>query len=165
MVSLRKTFDKRFRLWCSLNHTNIVGLYLVTPDALTLFQEYCENGSLREYWKKELTLNPWIVIRDILGALTFLHDQNPPIVHGNLNPGKIYITRDGIAKIGEFGLSQMVSSFPHLVPSIRVDGMARWMSPECFVNGDIGLNPLNTPLDVWSFGCTLFEVSSIQIPY
>lgn len=85
-------------------------------------------------------------------------------------------------------------AFPHLVPSISLDGIVRWMSPEYFVSkprsesksdSDFGSDSesdsesepeldatnLTTQLDMWSFGCTLFEVgvlvnlTSMQVDY
>ncbi|KAJ1303890.1 hypothetical protein OPQ81_008302 [Rhizoctonia solani] len=166
LINLRKDFKESFRLWWSLNHPNIVGLHLVGPSKLTLFQEYCESGSLREYCKKELPFDQWIsMLRDVLSGLEFLHSQDPPIVHGSINPGKVYVTQGGTAKLGEFGLSRLVAGFPHLVPSICVDGITRWMSPECFVKNGIQPGPLKVQLDIWSFGCTLFEVITKDIPY
>lgn len=70
-------------------------------------------------------------------------------------------------------------AFPHLTPSISLDGIVRWMSPEYFISkpraesepelesdsesdseSELGLDAtsLTTQLDMWSYGCTLFEV-------
>lgn len=67
--------------------------------------------------------------------------------------------------------------FPHLAPSISLDEIVRWMSPEYFISkpkpecepdsesdseSELELDASNptTQLDMWSFGCTLFEVGS-----
>ncbi|CAE6496271.1 unnamed protein product [Rhizoctonia solani] len=152
---LRKDFHERFQLWRSLSHPNLATLYLTASKELTLFQEYCKDGDLREYIKKDLSETDYIhIITDVLGGIDYLHSRNPPIAHGCINPGKIYM-KGKMAKLGEFGLSQLVAEFPHLVPSISVTGMARWMSPEYFNGSQPG--EFTAQGDMWSFGSTLFE--------
>ncbi|KAF8674567.1 Protein tyrosine kinase [Rhizoctonia solani] len=101
-------------------------------------------------------------IRDVLRGIVYLHTHNPPIAHGCINPGKVYM-RGETAKLGEFGLSQLVSDFPHLVPSITVGSITRWMCPEYFDKTGPGSTTIQG--DVWSFGCTLLEITTGFIPY
>ncbi|KDN47684.1 hypothetical protein RSAG8_03474, partial [Rhizoctonia solani AG-8 WAC10335] len=163
-LDLRKDFYERFQLWKSLSHPSIVALYFIASRELTLFQEYCENGNLREYLKKSLLEIEHIgIIEDILNGIVYLHGRDPPVAHGCINPGKIYIGHAGRAKLGEFGLSQSVAEFPHLAPSITVTGMTRWMSPEYLNGSEPGLATI--PGDLWSFGCTLLEMITGLIPY
>ncbi|KAL5638876.1 hypothetical protein ACGC1H_003289 [Rhizoctonia solani] len=164
LLDLRKDFDERFQLWKSFSHPSIADLYFVTSTELTLFQEYCENGNLREYLKRSLSeIEHIVIIEDILKGVVYLHGRDPPIAHGYINPGKIFIGHAGRAKLGEFGLSQSVAGFPHLAPSITVAGMTRWMSPEYFNGSEAGLATI--PGDLWSFGCTLLEMITGLIPY
>ncbi|KAG8712093.1 hypothetical protein FRC11_001038 [Ceratobasidium sp. 423] len=163
LINLREDFHDRFQLWGSLSHPNIATLYFVASKELTLFQEYCESGDLREYIKRDLSEIDYLrIIADVLGGIAYLHNRNPPIAHGCINPGKIYM-RDKTAKLGEFGLSQMVSEFPHLVPSISVTGMTRWMGSEYFNGSQPG--EFTVQGDIWSFGCTLFEIFTGTLPY
>ncbi|KAG9123951.1 hypothetical protein FRC07_013384 [Ceratobasidium sp. 392] len=69
-------------------------------------------------------------IEGILCGLTYLHGHDPVIVHGNINPGKIYVTANGTIKIGEFGLAESLAEFSHLVPAVSFNGLVRWTSPE-----------------------------------
>ncbi|ELU41292.1 protein tyrosine kinase domain-containing protein [Rhizoctonia solani AG-1 IA] len=117
LSNLRKDFQDRFQTLTSLNHFNLTEVYFERSSQLTLYQEYCENGDLRE--------------------------------------GKVYM-RGETAKLGEFGLSQLVSDFPHLVPSITVGSITRWMCPEYFDKTGPGSTTIQG--DVWSFGCTLLEL-------
>ncbi|CAE6501859.1 unnamed protein product [Rhizoctonia solani] len=159
-----RDFQERFQLWKSLAHPSIAALYFIAPRELTLFQEYCENGNLREYLKQSLSEIEHIrIVEDILRGVVYLHGRDPPVAHGYINPGKIYIGHAGRAKLGEFGLSKSVAGFSHLVPSITVTGMTRWMSPEYFNDSEPGLDTI--PGDIWSFGCTLLEMITGLIPY
>ncbi|CEL59198.1 Tyrosine-protein kinase TXK OS=Homo sapiens GN=TXK PE=1 SV=3 [Rhizoctonia solani AG-1 IB] len=160
---LRKDFRERFQTWASLSHPNLAAIHFVDSLKFTLFQEYCESGDLREYIKQVSSEIEYIgIIRDILCGIVYLHTRDDPITHGWINPGKIYM-KGKTAKLGEFGLSQLVSGFPNLVPSISVAGMTRWTCPEYFDEREPGLS---TALgDVWSFGCTIFELTTGLMPY
>ncbi|CEL53055.1 Serine/threonine-protein kinase dst1 OS=Dictyostelium discoideum GN=dst1 PE=3 SV=1 [Rhizoctonia solani AG-1 IB] len=160
---LRKDFHEQFQTWASLSHPNLAAIHFVDSLEFTLFQEYCENGDLREYIKQVSSEVEYIgIIKDILYGIVYLHSREDPIAHGWINPGKIYM-KGKTAKLGEFGLAQLVSEFPNLVPSISVAGMTRWTCPEYFNEREPGLS--TTLGDVWSFGCTIFELTTGLIPY
>ncbi|CAE6430112.1 unnamed protein product [Rhizoctonia solani] len=166
LFNLRKTFDDSTQLWQSLTHLYIAELSSASLDEFALSQEYYACGDLRQYLKRQsgLSMGERLqVMGQVLNGLTYLHSKNPPIIHGCINPAKIYITWKGIPKLGEFSLSQLVSGFPNLAPSINTGGMARWMSPEYFDESSPGTR--TTQLDLWSFGCTLFEVITGFLPH
>ncbi|KAF8597270.1 kinase-like protein, partial [Ceratobasidium sp. AG-I] len=110
----------------------------------------------------------FIQISDILRGVEYLHTRTPPIVHGCLNANKVFVTQDGVTKIGEFGLATLTRNIAVLVPSISHAGLSRWMSPE-LVNFDPGEgNATPTPTtasDVWAVGCTLYEIVTGELPY
>ncbi|KAG8780198.1 hypothetical protein FRC12_023349 [Ceratobasidium sp. 428] len=96
--------------------------------------------------------------------MNYLHSQNPPLVHGCLRLDKIFVTADGTAKIGEFGLSFLTRDFALHAPSISQAGLSRWMSPELVdVDPDTGTVVPTTASDVWALACTLLEVSANSV--
>ncbi|KAG8712095.1 hypothetical protein FRC11_001040, partial [Ceratobasidium sp. 423] len=170
LFNLRRTFDDSTQLWLSLAHPHIAELSGASLDEFALSQEYYAGGDLRQVRLPHPTSDFGLsmgerlqVMGRVLNGLTYLHSRDPPIIHGCINPGKIYITWNGVPKLGEFSLSQLVSGFPNLVPSIHTGGMARWMSPEYFEESSPGIR--TTQLDLWSFGCTLFEVITGFLPH
>ncbi|CAE6414605.1 unnamed protein product [Rhizoctonia solani] len=160
--NLREEFDAKFSSWSLLQDHRIASVFSVDSRTLTFHQDFYPRGDLRQFCQQGLSGTMCRgVFRDILAGVLYLHTQMPPIVHGCINPGKIYMTYDNRAKIGEFSLSQLAQNFSHLTPSVSVDWMLRWMSPEYVNNESIP----TTQSDVWSLGCTFFEVITGCLPY
>ncbi|KAG8782548.1 hypothetical protein FRC12_020672, partial [Ceratobasidium sp. 428] len=93
---------------------------------------FCENGTARNYlnrYDNDIDRKK-LMIQQVLEGTNYLHSQNPPLVHGCLRLDKIFVTADGTAKVGEFGLSFLTRDFALHAPSISQAGLSRWMSPE-----------------------------------
>ena len=106
----------------SLQHPNILRLYDVIDDPkvnkVYLVTEFCQQGDLGNVTKasdrKELqsiikidTSSDNVLRRisfEIMNGLLFLHQNN--IVHNDLKPSNILISRDGTVKLADFGVSQ-----------------------------------------------------------
>lgn len=144
-----KTYNDKVSEWVPLTHANVVRVYALEGD-LNLRVEYCANGCIRDYLKMHVGQQ----IRD------------PPIIHGSLNAGKLFIDAHGRTKIGEFGLTSLCYPVAALVPSVVFTGFSRWMSPELF---DLNLDGTDVPptlaSDVWALGCTIFEIIFEKLPY
>ena len=99
----------------------------------TLFiqMEYCEGETLRKKigdWS--LTeIQKWGIIKQILEALTYLHQQN--LVHSDLKPANIFLDKELNVKIGDFGISNRITrtapinSFPPLITALPQEELAR----------------------------------------
>ncbi|CAE6531163.1 unnamed protein product [Rhizoctonia solani] len=163
-----KTYRDKVSEWATLGHPNIVSVYAHEED-LNLHVEYCSNGSLRDFLKTPVgnKANKIDMISDILAGLEYLHTLDPPIVHGNINAGKLFVGADGRTKIGEFGLAALCYPLAPLASAITFTGFSRWMSPELLdmdPDDDIPLVS-SMPSDIWALGCTIFEVIAEKLPY
>jgi serine/threonine protein kinase len=47
-TSYPQDFHEQYQTWASLGHPNLAAIHFVDSEEFTLFQEYCENGDLRE---------------------------------------------------------------------------------------------------------------------
>ncbi|KAG9096021.1 hypothetical protein FRC06_009167 [Ceratobasidium sp. 370] len=157
-VNTRGTTEYRHKatVWSSLKHNNLVNVFGLN-GGWNLDVEYYENGCVRDYLKAHPGADKLAIIRDMLAGVSYLHNLSSPIVHGNLNAGKLFVSHDNTIKIGEFGLAALCCPVAADTPSISFSGLSRWMSPELL---DIGIDDEVTPTresDIWALGCTLFE--------
>lgn len=162
-----KAYKEKVSEWAPLTHGNIVQVYALGDD-LNLRVEYCANGCIRDYLKAHVgqQINKAEIISDVLAGLNYLHSSDPPIVHGSLNAGKLFVDARGRTKIGEFGLTALCYRVAPLVPSVIFTGFSRWMSPELFSLDPDGANAHpTTASDIWALACTLFEIISEKLPY
>jgi len=168
-VRTRKRLNREVYVWHRLEHPNVVKLfgtsYHISGRPAMIMQWY-DNGNATEYLSKK---NPQAdrvkLILDVARGMEYLHTHRPPIVHADLKGNNVLITDDGRAALCDFGLSQVIEDLAGptgFTPSNPDVGPLRWQAPE-FLEGD---DEHPTPAsDVWSFGCTAFELLTGQLPY
>jgi translation initiation factor 2-alpha kinase 4 len=139
----------------------------VRPERTTLYiqMEYCENRTLRHLIKDDLYKDrdkSWNLFRQILDGLAHIHANG--IVHRDLKPDNIFITKDGYARIGDFGLATtgLVTATgrgSHALvagPETRSIGTTYYVAPEL---GSKGSGKYSSKVDMYSLGIILFEMS------
>ncbi|MEO6774691.1 MAG: serine/threonine-protein kinase [Kofleriaceae bacterium] len=144
-----------------LSHANVVQVFDFgrIGDALFIAMEYVDGldlALLLRKFKDEKRLLPlpaaFHIAIEIIRALDFAHGHG--VVHRDVSPSNILISRAGEVKIGDFGIA--VAAAPHKAggPGLRkVMGKWRYMSPEQ-ARGDT----LDTRSDLFSAGSVLFEL-------
>ncbi len=158
-------FEREAKLLASLNHPNIATIYGLeeVEGRRYLILEYIDGESLIEYlnrnrqsWRKCVE-----AAASIADALAAAHARG--VVHRDIKPDNILFTRDGVAKVLDFGLALSVSTEKQDEPddiTIRLDtkpgaimGTPGYMSPE-----QVRGKPADTRSDIFSFGCLLHEM-------
>lgn len=111
-IKTRERFLNEGLLTAKLNHPNIVNLYdvLQDSDSIYLIMEYLNGEPLNKIIKNRKIdkKNAEKIYHEIQSALKYLHNQEPPILHQDVSPHNIFITKDGRAKLIDYGISKIV---------------------------------------------------------
>lgn len=155
-------FQREARAAASLSHPNIVAVYDVGSDAGTQYivMELVPGRTLKEVIEKEAPLGTARIIelgRQICEGLEYAHQQG--IVHRDVKPHNILVTRDGRAKIADFGIAVALGA-SSLTQSGYVVGSAQYISPEQ-AKGE----PSTALSDLYSTGVTLYEMATGRLPF
>jgi serine/threonine-protein kinase len=156
-------FVERFRREAQsaagLNHPNIVSVYDWGEANGTYFivMEYVEGESLAELLQSEGRLHPdraAEMAADMASALGFAH-RNGGVIHRDVKPGNVLLTREGTVKVADFGIARAMSdsSDRNLTKTGSVMGTATYFSPEQARGANV--DPRS---DVYSLGCVLYEM-------
>lgn len=146
----------------SLSHNNIVSIYDVGQiDGLSfIVMEYVDGMTLKEYINENKPIK-WqtaceIAIQ-IASALTEAHEHG--IIHRDIKPHNILITKDNVAKVADFGIARAVSS-DTVVAGGTALGSVHYISPEQARGGYVD----NTS-DLYSLGVVLYEMLTGTLPF
>ena len=120
---------------------------------LWLITDFCEAGNLAKYYKSNnVDFAEKVKIgRQCAGAIAFLHNMEPPMLHRDIKPGNVLIKMEegtSRVKMADFGLAQ--SSDKKTVFS-TVGGSMQYMSPELFSSSP----KYRKSIDVFSLGVLL----------
>ena len=160
------SFVERFRreaqAAANLNDQNIVGIYDWGQEAGTYFivMEYVEGRSLRDLIRSEGPLDATQaseITAEIASALAFAHRSG--VVHRDVKPGNVLLTRAGTVKVTDFGIAR-AGTGDGLTQTGSVMGTATYFSPEQAQ----GL-PVDGRSDVYSLGVVLYEMVTGVVPF
>lgn len=162
-----RRFLQEARTAAKLNHRNIVAVY----DAGTcaghyfLVMEYIQGRTLREILFSRGPLPPRqaaeIAIQ-VTDALEYLSRNR--LLHRDIKPENIMLTKEGVAKLADFGLAksiQVLHTDQSLTRSGCIMGTPFYMSPEQIR----GHRSIDIRSDLYSLGCTLYFMLTREPPF
>ncbi|MCP9262490.1 Serine/threonine-protein kinase PAK mbt [Dirofilaria immitis] len=139
-------------------HPNIVEMYgsYLVGDELWVLMEYMEGGALTDIIT-QMRIDESVIAAicvQCLKALEYLHSKG--VVHRDIKSDSILLTKNGVAKISDFGFCGQLSVD---IPQRRsLVGTPYWMSPEV-----ISRLPYGTEADIWSLGIMVIEMVSPEL--
>jgi eukaryotic-like serine/threonine-protein kinase len=165
-------FQARFRREAqsaaSLNHPNIVAVYDTGEDMATglpvpyIVMEYVDGRTVRDLLQEGHRLLPersLEIIDGVLRALDYSHQAG--IVHRDIKPGNVMVTRNGDVKVMDFGIARAMSDAQAtMTQTAQVIGTAQYLSPEQ-ARGE----RVDTRSDLYSTGCLLYELLTGRPPF
>ncbi len=177
-----RRFKQEATAAAALNHPNIAHIYEIGESEGTNFiaMEFVDGVTLREKIHRDNT-----ELRKLLRYLQHTAEglakaHAAGIVHRDLKPDNIMITREGHAKILDFGLAKLIE--PQLTDAGASDNLGdaataimQQHSTPCLIMGTVGYmspeqaqgktNEIDQRSDIFSFGCILFEAATGKKPF
>lgn len=159
----RKRFLLEARIVGRLSHQNLIQVYDVGRDRGTLFfsMEYVDGTTVEKSIDKDgpLPLDRSLdIATQVLRAITYIWRHG--IVHRDIKPGNIMLTRAGVAKLGDFGFVK--SHFdPLLADDGEVLGTPDYISPE----QALGREEIDFRSDIYSLGASLYHMLAGRAPF
>ena len=158
---LQRRFMREMSSMKRVDHENVVQIEAggLHGDSFYYVMEVVDSGTLSDVLPGPL---PWRDVADsasqLCDALHAVHLAG--IVHRDLKPDNIYLSSDGMLKIGDFGLVRDLEAERLTTEGMTV-GSVLYMSPEQ-IRGD---DELSGAADMYSLGCVLFEMLTGRTPF
>jgi len=158
----KKRFIHEAKTASSLDHQNICTIHEIreTDDNQMFIAMACYDG---ESLKHKIEHGPVSIEEalnitiQIANGLSKAHEKD--IVHRDVKPANIMITKDGVAKIVDFGLAKL-SGQTKLTREGTTLGTTAYMSPEQIEGKNV-----DTRTDLWSLGVLLYEMLTGELPF
>ncbi|XP_035230016.1 serine/threonine-protein kinase atg1-like isoform X2 [Stegodyphus dumicola] len=151
---------REVKVLSQMQHPNIISYHksFEENNSLYIVTDYCDGGDLYSkirarngiHFSEDQILD-WFV--QICLAVKHVHDRR--ILHRDIKTQNIFLTKSGIAKLGDFGIARVLNNTSDLARTCI--GTPYYLSPEICQN-----KPYNNKSDIWSLGCVLYELITLK---
>ncbi|XP_059370833.1 serine/threonine-protein kinase Nek3 isoform X3 [Carassius carassius] len=146
-----------------MKHSNVVAFKdsFEADGHLYIVMEFCSGGDLllRIRQQKNVLFTEDVILKwfaQMCLGTKHIHDKR--VLHRDLKSKNIFLTDSGTVKLGDFGSACSLNSAKAYAQTYV--GTPYYVSPEIWDN-----KPYNNKSDVWSLGCVLYELCTLQHPF
>ena len=166
----RQQFLHEATVLARLDHPNLpkVSDFFSIGPRDYLIMDYIPGKDLRLRMLDEKNKGTFLTEKDVLDwanqladALSYLHNQVPPLVHRDVKPSNLKITPSGLLKLVDFGLVKAMVPDEMTITVIQGRGTALYTPLEQY--GGDGLHT-DVRSDIYAFGCTLYHLLTNNPP-
>ncbi|MET0402846.1 MAG: protein kinase [Cystobacter sp.] len=159
-----------------LTHPHIVQIFDFgeADDAYFLAMEYIDGPSLRTLVKRSVALRLPLpttlcarVVSQACEGLAFAHDFVDPdtgrpqgLIHRDISPDNILLSRQGTAKVVDFGIAKAADQGGHRTATGVIKGKISYMPPE-----QLRAKDMDRRVDVYALGVVLYELLTAHKPF
>lgn len=158
-------FTSESKILARLNHPNIVKVFDCGVEGGFYYfsMEFVDGSSLGSLINKgNLSIEHYCHIIEYVGAaLSYLHENN--VIHRDIKPYNILISKDGLVKLTDFGISAMMQSEIEKQRRLTSGGWVgtfQYMSPEQSKNSAV----VDFRSDIYSLGVTYYRMFTGHLP-
>jgi serine/threonine protein kinase len=156
-------FMKEAKILAKLHHPNIVLIYDFIKEADTgfLIMEYIQGETVTERLAKNERFpvdQAAAIVNDVASALSHAHKQG--IIHRDIKPDNVMITKDGVVKVTDFGIAKLTMG-ARTTLTRATPGTPCYMSPEQAIGGKV----IDARSDIYSLGILFYEMVTGKLPF
>lgn len=156
-----KKFLSEAQAAAGLMHPNVVNVYDVGQDRglYYMVMELVEGITLKDYIEKKGKISAKETVSISIQMVTGLQAaHNHHIIHRDIKPQNIIISKDGKVKVTDFGIARATTSTQTISTSVM--GSVHYTSPEQARGGVV-----DEKSDIYSIGITMYEMVTGHVPF
>ncbi|HSV86035.1 MAG TPA: serine/threonine-protein kinase [Levilinea sp.] len=166
----REQFLREATVLARLDHPNLpkVSDFFSIGNRDYLVMDYVPGKDLRTIMLEARHASRFLPESEVLGwavqladAISYLHNQVPPILHRDIKPSNMKITPSGLLKLVDFGLVKVLAPGELTITILQGQGTALYTPLEQY-GGDSGHTDIRS--DIFAFGSTLYHLLTNEPP-
>ena len=166
----REQFFREATILARLDHPNLpkVSDFFSAGGRDYLVMDFIPGEDLRTLMNDAKRKEMFLPEREVLGwasqladALTYLHNQTPPILHRDIKPSNLKLTPNRLLKLVDFGLVKLLAIDEVTITILQGRGTALYTPLEQY-GGDTGHTDVRS--DIYAFGATLYHLLTNHPP-
>lgn len=159
----RERFGREAHAVAKLKHENILEIHDFSgldSDETFIVTEFIDGCTLKEFISEHPLLFPELgalIVAQVCSALAHAHGLG--VLHRDVKPENIMIRNDGVVKLTDFGIAQMID-LQRMTVTGQLLGSPAYMAPEHVQGGQLDFRT-----DVFALGIVLYQLVTGELPF